>query len=269
MHRSRTSKQKQSGNRLSYIDTTIPPYHLSTDNIILQQHPTLTKPRSQVLPTTPQQAKPAQPRHAVHTRRGGRSQKIPLLQCVILRPHALPLRNGREDDASAIERLSKADISVQRGCGCREEEAVAASTTADVDVDPDADPDANPEADRDVDGSSGSNKVDPGKLRRRKKRRSWRWGWLNGELFVVSITMAVRPALTRTRMRLHTLAPAARKTLERLDELDLGHRARGEEDWIALKSVDDGGSADERAKQSGKVTKHEEAEQHREVRLDQ
>ena len=58
-------------------------------------------------------------------------------------------------------------------------------------------------------------------------------------------------------MRLHAEAPAARKTLERLDELDLGHRARGQEDWITLKSIDDGGSADERAKQRGKVTEHE------------
>jgi hypothetical protein len=58
-------------------------------------------------------------------------------------------------------------------------------------------------------------------------------------------------------MRLNAEAPAARKTLERLDELDLGHRARGQENWIALKSVDDSGGADERAKQRGKVTKHE------------
>jgi hypothetical protein len=58
-------------------------------------------------------------------------------------------------------------------------------------------------------------------------------------------------------MRLHAEAPAARKALERLDELDLGHRAWGQEDRIALKPIDDGGSADERPKQRGKVTKHE------------
>ena len=70
MHSARTSKQKQTGNHLSYTDITIPLplLHLLTDNIILQQHPTLIKPRSQVLPTTPQQAKPAQPRRAVHAR---------------------------------------------------------------------------------------------------------------------------------------------------------------------------------------------------------
>jgi hypothetical protein len=50
-------------------------------------------------------------------------------------------------------------------------------------------------------------------------------------------------------------APAARKTLECFDELDLGHRARGQEDWVALKSIDDCGSSDERVKQRGK--KHE------------
>jgi hypothetical protein len=70
-------------------------------------------------------------------------------------------------------------------------------------------------------------------------------------------------------MRPHAEAPASRKALEGLDELDLGHRARGQEDRIALKSVDDGGGADERAKQRGKVAEHEQAEQHGEVRLDQ
>ena len=80
--------------------------------------------------------------------------------------------------------------------------------------------------------------------------------------------MAVRTR-TRARMGLHADAPAAREALKRLDELDLGHRARGQEDRIALESVDDGCGADERAKQRGKIAEHEQAEQHREVRLDQ
>ena len=59
-------------------------------------------------------------------------------------------------------------------------------------------------------------------------------------------------------MRLRADVPAARKALERLDKLDLGHRARGQEDRIALQTVDDGGGVDERTKQRGKVTEHEQ-----------
>ena len=59
-------------------------------------------------------------------------------------------------------------------------------------------------------------------------------------------------------MRLRADVPAACKALEHLDELDLGHRARGQEDQIALQTVNDGGSVDECTKQRGKVTEHEQ-----------
>ena len=79
------------------------------------------------------------------------------------------------------------------------------------------------------------------------------------------MTIAVPCARAHSRMGLHTDAPAARKALKRLDEFSLGHRARGQEDGISLKSVDDGGGADECAEQRRKVAEYEQAEKHGEM----
>ena len=60
------------------------------------------------------------PRGAVAAGGGGRRRRgreLPLLGRVLLGPFALPLRDGREDDARAIERLDEVRTAVLRGSG--------------------------------------------------------------------------------------------------------------------------------------------------------
>ena len=70
-------------------------------------------------------------------------------------------------------------------------------------------------------------------------------------------------------MRLHAVAPPARKALEDLDEFRLGHRARGKEDGVALEAVDERGGARERGEERGEVAEEEVPEEDAEVALDE
>jgi hypothetical protein len=166
MHMARIRKQKQAGNRLSYTDTTTPILHLPTGTIILQQHPTPTNLRSQVLPTTA-----ASQASTTSTRGPCKGILIGSDFALAFEFFPVPSPLVEEDEEDKRFRFSNAFCSARPRClsatgarmiraqsstsvrstfpcdvgaGRGEEEGVAASASTRADVDVDADPTPTP-----------------------------------------------------------------------------------------------------------------------------